>query len=393
MRILILALFCPLLLVGQGKVDADAFFSIGMAQAQVLASESEKKVTFPWIEKYDLRTETRDMDPAQQEYTLRLSPTSPGRRKALKGAYNHLAEKPDFEGEEVACERRMEVHLDWLTLFVLHQQLVELQAYQDVLTDKQAVMEKLVGTYEFDVKKLLTLEMDKNDLSIDIYNLQQQADRIAGRYSLRFSDLNFEGFIDVDMISKTFSGLQLSQMKEDPELMYKRTQVQRELALERSENRQYLDFVQVKYRGPHTDLLNERVSIGLGINIANPGDRKLKIQELTFEQDQIEREVNYKQAEQGQRLSQLAEKLNSDLASLAFQKKISEREQERLKSISDLISQKEGFDPLLLLDMKERRIQVRLSMLQKLENIYVVYLKYLDVTGRMCEEDRIFLRS
>lgn len=393
MRILILALLCPCMLLGQEPVDATTFFSIGMARAKAQTEQNQKKVNFPWIEEYDVRTETRDLDPAKQEYTLRLSPSSPGRRKALKDAYNHMLAKPDFEGEEVLCDRRMDIHLDWLALYVIQQQLESRTAYQTIMADKQAIMEKSVGTYEFDVKKLVRLEMEKNDLSVDIYTLEQQAQEIAVRYGVDFSTLDFTGFIGVGKIKNTLNAPIDSQAIVDAEIRYKEEEVQRELAIERSDNRQYLDFLQFRYQGPHDDLLKERVSIGLGFNIPNSGDRKLKIQELELERGELAREADLKADKQSERLFTIKKELQSEMEALDFQQTIAAQERARLDTISSMIMEKEGFDPLLVLEIEERAIQLRLVMLQKQESIYVDYLKYLKVSQQMCGSERIFLKE
>ncbi|MFK7969813.1 MAG: hypothetical protein AB8F95_05570 [Bacteroidia bacterium] len=395
MRFLVIVFFFPIFTYAQGLVDVNTFFSIGLTVEDSLDWGIKKKVFFPWIEEYEIRSETDEFELPRQEYTLRLSPSSPGKRKALKDAYQHLYSTPNFERLKASCEQVYAVHTDWLALYILKQKIDVLTEYQAVINDRLRIMEKLVGTDEVDLKKIVRLEIESNNLDIDIYKLGLEAKAITRQYGVDFTALNFQDFISIKRVEEALSRFSPADVALDSELSFKQETIGKELALERSENRQFLDFVQLKYRGPHTNLINERLSVGFGLRLPHSGDKKLKMKELEFEQKQLSDEISLKSDDVSQRLNELQNELKVGLEALAFYDSIAQKEKRRFAVIADLVTQKDGFDPLLLLDLKERDIQFRLDIIQISGRIYENYLKYLNSAGTMCAQGdvAIFLRN
>lgn len=268
------------------------------------------------LEKIDVRTETRDLDFRSQEYMLRLSPSTPGKHKAQKALYQTLKQAPDFDLQEFTCNRRVKLYQDWLELYTIRTRLDLLVEYQKVLHDRQLLMEKLVGSYDLDSKSLINLEIEQNDLKIDKYFLEEQAKEICSLYGIEFADLSFEDFLDAEHVKDRLK----DSGYDNTELLYKKELIQREIALEKAEGRQYLDFLQFQYRGPHSDIFREKFSVGLAFSLDRSGDRKLKIQELQMEQEDLDHEASIDAKEREQDLQALEQAVTRRSTILDFRK-------------------------------------------------------------------------
>ena len=94
----------PFSIWSQQIIDSKAFFSAGLENYVNLNTTTNKSINFPWIEKYDFRTETRDSEFDRQEYTARFSVSSPRIRNAQKSLYDQLRNAPDSKGLEMSCD-------------------------------------------------------------------------------------------------------------------------------------------------------------------------------------------------------------------------------------------------------------------------------------------------
>ncbi|MGB0932240.1 MAG: TolC family protein, partial [Chitinophagales bacterium] len=148
--------------------------------------------------------------------------------------------------------------------------------------------------------------------------------------------------------------------------------------------RQIVDFMQVRYRGPHDDNLNEKMAVGLGLQFPNSGNQKLKMAELQLEQQELQREQERKETELQKETTEVHNRLLLQLEAYSFYQKTSVQERQELQNIGSLIAQREGFNPLLLLDIEERHLETQLKSLKKREVILYGFLEYLEESGKMC---------
>ena len=212
--------------------------------------------------------------------------------------------------------------------------------------------------------------------------MEQEAGEICELYNIEFTDIRFDGFVEAEKVSDR---LDIAR-QEDRELLYKKELIEREIALEKAEGRQYFDFLQFKYQGPHTDQFNERFSLGLGFNIASSGNRKLKIQELKMEQEELDHKATLDSKEKEQELMALRQNVLRRSTILDFRKQMMIEEEQRLDSLSQLLMQKEGFDPMLILEMKEREILVKMEIEKQKASLLAAYIEYLDESEALCSE-------
>lgn len=388
MRVFIFFLLLPYICISQQTIDAEQFFTLGLSNFKQIEQATGSEVDFPWIDQYEFRTETRDFDLAQQEYTVRLSPSTAKIRNAQKAYSEIIRNTPDFEGQEIYCDYVSSLHSDWLSLFILQENRSILNKLSILLNDKQSIYEKMLGSYEFDPEKLVSLQTEKSDLAISINKLQLEWDYLLTKYGIQDQAIDFNDFITVKavyayLLSNILSANESGML--DLEIEHEKQLLMKEIELESSERKQLIDFVQVKYNGPHSDEWQERLSVGLGFQLSKSGKQKLKMQELQIEQEELNRESERKVQEKKEELIVLENKLQSDIQSFFHFQKVMEEERTQLQNLSKRIAQKEGTSPLFLLNIEERHLSMKIKSLKKREDLFQDYLEYLQESDRMCE--------
>lgn len=387
MRFFIVILFLPVFCHSQQTIDTEQFLMQRGAATVSPDAPIRDKVYFPWINEFEIRTETRDFDVNSQEYTLRLSPSTRRVRNAQKAFYEELAYAPDFDGQERYCELMTILHQDWLSLYILTENLQVMEDMMAVLADKQIIYERMAGTYQVELEKLMRLQTQHSDFEISFNKLKLERDYLLNKYDLQGVELDFSNFVGVEEVSQFLASNILSTHTDglvDQETEFEKQLLVREIELETSENRQLIDFVQVKYNGPHTDFLRERLSIGLGFQLSNAGDKRLKMQELQIEQEELNRESERDLRDDQAKLTDLELKLRSDIQAFFHLQEVMQKERTQLQQLSRDISQKEGVSPLILLEIEERYYSMKLESLDEMEELLADYLTYLEESNKMC---------
>ncbi len=388
MRLFIFFLFLPFICFTQETINATQFFARGLSNFKQIEKPAGKVVNFPWVDKYEFRTETRDFDLKEQEYTLRLSPNSSKVRNAQKAYYEEMRNAPDIDGQEIYCDYISSLHIDWSSLFFLNERQKNLNRLLLVLNDKQATYEKMMGTYEFDPEKLIKLKTEKNDLEIALHKLKLKWNYLLTKHNIQDQTIAFGSFINIENISEYLENNTLSPGTPetiDVETAHKKELLLKEIDLELSEEKRLIDFVQLKYNGPHADPLQERVSVGLGFQLSNSSSKKLKMQELQIEQEELDLKAARNKQEKQENLITLENKLQSDIQAFLHFQKIIQTERMQLQDLSRKITQKQGVSPLLLLNIEERYLTMRTKSLDEQEDLIKDYLKYLEQSGIMCD--------
>jgi len=390
MRLFIFFLVLPSICLSQQTINAEQFFALGLSNFEQIEQSTGESVNFSWINQYELRTETRDFDLAQQEYTIRVSPSTAKIRSAQKAFYEAMRNTPDFEGQKIYCDHLFSLHNAWLSLFILQENKNILNELAILLNDKQSIYRKMMRAYELDPEKLVKLQMEKSDLAVTINKLQLEWEYLLEKYSLQNQEIDFDDFITVEAVYAYLTNHILSLNKSemvDLEIEHEKQLLVKEIELESSENKQLIDFVQLKYNGPHSDNLQERLSVGLGFQLSTSGSQKLKMQELQIEQEELNRESERKIKEKREELITLENKLQSAIQSFFHFQKIMKNERTQLQILSSQITQKEGTSPLFLLNIEERHLSMKIKSLNKKEDLLQDYLEYLQKSDKMCQPD------
>lgn len=389
MRLFIFYLLLPSICFAQPTINAEQFFDLGKSQFEQSKKSELGPLYFPWINQYELRTESRDFDFDSQEYTFRLSPSTRKIRNAQKAYYEQMKNAPDFEGQEIYCDLLLSLHIDWMTLFILKEQKNVKDELVAILNDQQTIYERMVGTMEFDPQKLIRLQTDRSDSKIAINKLALKQATLLNKYNIQNQEIDFGDFATIESISKNLDRAVLytgdPAVLMDLEAEHKKQLLLKEIELESAEKKQLVDFAQIKYTGPHSDALQERVSIGLGFQFSHAGNDKLKMQKLQLEKEELDRKSEWDIQEKKEKLNALLYALKRDIEDYFDFQEIREEERVQLENLGKKIAQKEGISPLFLLEIAERNLSMKDISLNKKENLLKDYLKYLQQSGAMCQ--------
>ena len=376
-------------LTAQEVIRSDTFLERA-TQDPTVPSDSysrRQRVRLPWIESYEYRTETNEFDPERQEHALRLSPSSPGLQRARSRLAEHYQNKRSVAEAFYRHDRIEAAFQDWKDLYVGSQQLRRYNQLEAILADRLTVRQKQLQTQDGDVKKLLDMRERYNDVRVQRYELELSTQRLRERLGLENTEIDFNDMAAAEQILLRLEGD--TTTVRDPDLMeyrYDRELLDRELALEKAEKRQYLDFVQVRYRGPHDEVWDERVQLRLGFALPTSGGRNLKMEEIRLEQEELAREQQVRRALLTKRATELRRTLRDRIRVYQTFEQIKDEEIEELRKVAQALTQRQGSDPDLLLKLNEETKQLQLDKLDRLEDIYDTYLDYLALTGELFAE-------
>ena len=381
---IVLGLLLPVGLEGQ-SFTSDQFFRKSLGNLHELDILSLDPISFPWIEELDLRTETRDFDLDQQEFTLRISPSTPKIRRAQAALLAHYGNVPDENKAEQYSEVILNLYGDWLSLYFIERQLAISDSLAVVLEDREKILERQIGTLDVNLSELVELETDRNDLIQKVFELELDRQDLIERYGLNSEALSFKELIPLAQIKDNLLAQVLSS---NPTVAYdkaswEREGIDKEIALEEAEGRQLFDFLQFRYRGPNEDLFREKFSVGLGFTIRNSGNRKLKVANLIHEKRLLDREVQLDKTNKLNRLNSIVSDLSLEIEKAEHFFKLRSEENTNLGELEALIKRKLGFNPQLVLEINEHKLRGSLEALNYLEDIYFDYLKFLSASGRI----------
>ena len=394
-RLLLISLISTIavLAIGQNKINIEEFINRKI-ESSIPDNFTIKDEKFPWINEYELRTETRDFDLGKQEYSLRLSPNTPKARSAQQAIYRHLASMPNYEQQEIYCEIINESFSDIITLYLVDEFLETYNAWEIIIADKQLVLSKLAGSLDFDYKEILELIELQTEIKFNKEKLNIEKNKLEQLHGIPNISFDFNSIITVENIKAVIGSreIQNSEIAMSSKNQFDLELAKKELELEQAERKQYLDFVQLKYRGPHDNQFEERFSIGLGLKLPNSSNRKLKIKELELEQGNIMNEIKSDQTASIISIADIKHKLNLSILYAEEYTRIVDQENIALDNLIAQIQRESEYDPLLILEIKDRQIETKIQQLSLLDDVYSEYLDYIRESGSACDSEQDILQ-
>lgn len=328
-----------------------------------------------WLDELQFRTRTRDFDINQQRYSFRFKPSTKKIRSAQTNLSNLLEKEFLLKKAALGNSLLVLAYKDWLELVTLKKKIAIDENLLVIYGDIEKVLLKLSQYEKLNVKEFLEVKRDISETTIDI----QASKKIIVDYlaETRVNDLDFLSIADIRSNLAEINLSNPSRISEEQESV-KQAVLEAEMALETAEQQRLLDFFQVQYDGPHTDDLQERVSIGASINIPISSKRNLKMQELELEQLLLSEETKVDQMLQRDKVNRRKIKLERLLDHYELTKVQLEVQQEEAFKILSKMTQEEGVTPLLLLYHKVEEEKQALDVLKLESDIYDAYIDYLD---------------
>ncbi len=333
-----------------------------------------------WIDGMDIRTETDEFDFNRQRYLIRVSPNTPKIRAAQSNLHQLYLEKAGLQNTLL---RKDFIEIAYEEVLFFYETFRKISIKEDlllVLKDQEKVWGKLSQISQDLPKDWLEIQEEIAQLEIDIY----KEVNILKLWDTKTLRLNWEDLIPADSILSLLENnpnnrFQLQAKEYDIENLI----IEREEALEQAEQKKLLDFIQVEYRGPHEDLLRERISLTAAFRLPFSSGRKLKLAEVAIEKEALQQELiaekklnQYKEKESRKKLELLVQEL-------IFSKKLYAEQSKKMLAIAQQSRALRGDNPLFTLYQKEAQIERKLAVLKLEMSIYSEYLDYLILTEEL----------
>lgn len=385
MRLVIYILIFPSLLMAQGVMDGTQLLQqeIDRYASMDLQSDPLKSPSFPLVEKMEFRTETHDFLAEEQEYTFRLSPSTFGKRKAQRNLYRHLSQKPDWQMEDFLCALSFDVQRDWLGFWYWKQQTA-------IIQERMIMLQQMDSIFSMD---LIKIDAD------DIVSLRSESDE----YRITLKELNAEmsamkSFYEIEGMDPVFDKLQspgslIEALRHSPQsdknqrmekIAYDLAQNELELDLEKAENRQWLDFMQVRYQGPRSNPWEERLSIGIGFILPNSANRQLKVKELEIEAQELQRDTDVEEMQQKRDQQRWLSSILSEYEILQYKQDLYAQNKSELIELAENMIYLEEYQAYY--EIQKRLFKEKRDLLRNRYKVYEEILEYYRKTELLCQE-------
>lgn len=392
-----LAFLLPVLysipLTGQDTLDFTTFLVSRMVIYEQLNTRQEPTWKPAWINDIEVRTETDRFDPDRQEYLARFNFNSFGLMKAQKNYHAALKEQSTAGTTELLGEFMQKSYEDWLEAVFTQKIHTLLLQKRTLLEDELRVRQKIVETAEKDLDKYLDLknEIREEDLRLQAvgFQLKTAVAYLTPAYAPQpYVRIN-EQLLPVEQIEAFVNRLATQKNPVNPiaENSYQTrlNTLENEQAIEQAESRQVVNFVQLRYRGPHDEEFDERLSASIGLRIPLNGRNRLKTAELNLEIEALKQKKELDEYA----LSRSFTRILGDIRLLLDQYRLLRQQSENLQVEYEMVVRRvnTSSSPVWLLDLQKNLNKTSLRQLEVSAEIYESYLALLALTGRFRHGD------
>ena len=323
------------------------------------------------IREVEIRTETDDFMLNQQQFQLRLTPTS----NRLARAEQRLQQLYQVEANENLQTEKHDflqaIYEDLLRGYEVDRKLAIERELVKVWQDRERVVEQLSLSGKLAPQEWLATQRKGSKISAAVERYRQELNAIFNS-----QDLNWQNFIQPENIPGRVTQIINSVTTTAPTTEQQIVAAERDLA--DAERRRVLDFVNFEYNRSPEDVLREKAAVGAAFILPFQGKRKLKNEELIIEQKALQVEVAVQQQQLTQRLERLQRELLLKYAELKTRRQEAEKLREKSNLIIKRLNQSERATPLLQLEERNNQLETAMDLLEVELEIYQLYLDILE---------------
>lgn len=344
--------------------------------------------SLPLLRKLEIRTETRDLDPKQQEYSLRLGVNGFGMRRTQSAIYGTMKELTEAERLMLLEDALLDRYDLLLDAYFSKKNLVLLEHNRQVLLDKKAVFsQQLTLGLQDDLDDFFRTEEDLLQMEQRIFEAKSQVEQQRLRIQIFTGKKDSVSVGDLVQPSQLLSFLGSVNNATPPSVRRREAQAAmafQEEKMSQMEGRNLLNYLQLRYTGNAKDLLEDRFSVGAGFDLPWPNSSKLKQQELHLETLKSKAEAEAERLEKAQALQQKA----NEWAQLWLRYDFLENQAEAFRDQYNpqRLSASGLENPETLLRIQESLARLDLEMAAVEKDIYKAYLSLLAETGLLTAE-------
>lgn len=341
---------------------------------------NKSTLEIPRLEELEFRTETRENDPRQQEYTLRFAGNNERMRQAQR-QINSIEQELRYQEAQTVLEELLYERYQHLINTYLIQAEATLLADEGVwLADRQRWVSQQIAT-KGEVALAERLKLKKEELT---YSATQrglmQAQAILPP---ELSDTPV-GMADLETLKQRLAQLDQQTkpaLAEDQKRALEVDLATAEQRLEVAEDRRILDFLQVRYRGNENRTIADRWSVGAAFQLPVPNANRVKLQYLELEKmEEAQSWQNWKASHQ----EEIAEVANELQEALSEYEALQAEQLDYLASFSAKALLEQGIiDAEVLLEARGLEFDLARGLLEQEARLYGGFLDYLLLSGQL----------
>ena len=242
---------------------------------------------WPWVEKFEIRTETERLQTQRQEFLFRTSFMGFSRKKFEFLKHQSYVKKENLAIQKESYEKRFETFLTAVDRLQTQAEWNDKLLWRDFYksTDSLYVLQMSIGlridVYDFLKNReewLEVIQSVREDSALIAQALQSAG--LSG-HTIELSNL-----IKPDSMNRKLASLTVEERHhpllsdKESEIMY----LENDYKVEKAKENKILDFAQLRYSVREDLLFENRFSVGVGLTIPWNGSSKLKYQEIKVKQ-------------------------------------------------------------------------------------------------------------
>lgn len=354
---------------------------------------NNKAKGMPFIGKYEFRTETDEMELAQQQYQFRFDLNSRDERKAYDKILAANAEKYSLFQSVQELDLLEEKYSNIIDLYFNQKEMELIQEDLLLLSDKRIVLKKIIENESLiDVNDWLSLEneifrvqSDSLELGLEKYEIVY---KILGpnREIAKIDDSNF---IQIETLKKiALDKINDKILHPDQAIAVAEENIANaEYNLEEAEANKWLEFLQVQYSAENNLSFQREFSFGTSIVIPNKNNNRVKKNDAILELLESKYKTRREEEEKNRQIKSDEVKLIGLINQLEeFKSMVNSQE---LESMFSSYSEKKIVSPLVLLDLKRSILKNKSKQLNFEKDIYETYIGLLSKKAILIETPRI----
>ena len=343
------------------------------------------------LQKFEFRTQSRELQTNQQEYALRFTPANPweirNNNRYFKAYQSSLLFERDLILKEALTKRYVQI------IYILYYSELKLllDDMRQLVDNQVAILEKQQTSSFFDADDYVELKMKQLNRMVEVeeadFELQNQQQRVVRLYPEAHGQAltwNLDAVISIDRLESVVDSLTKASLV-SASVEYQKQKIEmasREYALEKANIN--VGFLQTEFdqRRVEQDRSPINISFGVTIPITNPnkGDmakRKLEMIEAEYDLEEAKHESQTDRVILQENVGNLIQRYRS------LQLKIDQLEKGNLiQSLSAL----KGGDPLIVAQYREDIVKLEMLLLKLKREIYFAYIEYLSLADNLQQQ-------
>ncbi len=384
-KLLIIVCFHPDLGLAQ-SISFSEFLEKVKSQLALPATEFP---TFkaPWLDEIQLRTETREFTFDRQRYALRITPQPFGLGGIQTKLGNISAQEAKLDRQKYYAKHLKAYTEQWYKSAIFQEIITEMEREKLLLKDKKLICQRLAQKSLNDLDNYLKVQNDLYDLEQDYQTLLGKQMAIRTQWSGQFGwSTNLPLTTALLSTEKIQQFLQHSEglwakavNKQEHLLALKQNSLDYELAAEKAEKNMILDYIQFRYRGPSINPWQEKMSVGISLNLPVNGQTKYDIYKLNLEKHSLSNKHQEVVIDLSNKFIELKQKITQAINTYNL---ITDQKAEINTLIEFLKKQPmEDLSPLLMIEQNRELCKYTIRQWEQVLNVFEQYINLLDLGG------------